>query len=284
MPTLRASPSRRLREIDEPAHLLVVLIDAAQLLVVGDGLVERDADLERDQLRDAVDVAVRHAERAPDVADHGARRHRAVGRDLRDALAAVALAHVIDDAVASVDAEVDVEVRQRHALGIQEPLEQEIVRERIEIRDAERIGDERADAGAATRSDGNRVGARPRDEVGDDEEVALEAHLADDLDLAREPLSVARRGVGSDAELGAALDEPARGTLLEKLPRRRAVVRDEVGQEHAADVDLERAAPRDLDGVRERLGQIREQLGHLGRRAQILLLAVRSRSTRDRRA
>src|SRR6185503_15606732 len=35
---------------------------------------------------------------------------------------------------------------------------------------------------------------------------------------------------------------------------------------------------RDLDGVLDRLGQIREELGHLGRRAQILLLAVRARS------
>ena len=161
VPTLRASPSRRFARSMSPRTSSSFSIDAAQLLVVGDRLVERDADLERNQLRDAVDVAVRHAERAPDVANDGARRHRAVRRDLRYALAAVALADVIDDAVAPVDAEVDVEVRQRHALRVQEPFEQEIVRERVEVRDAERIGDERADAGAATRSDGNGVRARP---------------------------------------------------------------------------------------------------------------------------
>ena len=81
-----------LRQIDEPAHLFVVLVNLAQLFVVGDRFVERDADLERNQLRDPVDVAVRHAERAADVAHDGARGHRAVGRDLRDSLAAVALA------------------------------------------------------------------------------------------------------------------------------------------------------------------------------------------------
>ena len=44
---------------------------------------------------------------------------------------------VVDDAVAAVHAEVDVEVRHRHALGIQEALEQQVVAQRIEIGDAE---------------------------------------------------------------------------------------------------------------------------------------------------
>ena len=199
VPTLRARPSRRFAKIDEPAHLFVVLVDLAQLFVVGDRLVERDADLERNQLGDAVDVAVRHAERAADVAHHGARGHRAVGRDLRDALAAVALADVVDDAVAAVDAEIDVEVRQRHALGIQESFEQQVVGERVEIRDAERVSDERADAGAAAGPDGDVIGACPGDEVRDDEEVTLEAHLADDFDLARQALAITRQHVRATA-------------------------------------------------------------------------------------
>ena len=81
------------REIDQPADLVVVLDRRARSSSSSAmRLVERDADLERDQLRDPVHVAVRHAERAADVADDGARGHRAVGHDLRDALAAVAAA------------------------------------------------------------------------------------------------------------------------------------------------------------------------------------------------
>ena len=79
-------------------------------------------------------------------------------------------------------------------------------------------------------------------------------------------------------ELDEPLLQPVRRTPLEELARRRAILGDEVRQEHLADVDLERAALRDLDGVGDRLGQIREQLGHLGRRAQVLLLAVGARS------
>ena len=45
-------------------------------------------------------------------------------RDLADRLAAVLLADVVDDLVATIHAEVDVEVGHRDAFGVQEPLEQ----------------------------------------------------------------------------------------------------------------------------------------------------------------
>ena len=86
VPTVACEPFELLREIDQTADLVFLLVDRAQLGVVGERLVERDADLERDQLRDPVHVAVRHAEHAADVAHHGLRGHRAVGHDLRDAL------------------------------------------------------------------------------------------------------------------------------------------------------------------------------------------------------
>jgi hypothetical protein len=60
---------------------------------------------------------------------------------------------VVDHAVASVHAEVDVEVRHRHAFGIEEAFEQQAVAQRIEIGDAERVGDQRTGAGAAARAD-----------------------------------------------------------------------------------------------------------------------------------
>ena len=141
------------------------------------------------------------------------------------------------------------------------------MRERIEVRDAERVGHERADAGAAPRPDGNAVLARPCDEVGDDEEVAFEAHLADDFDLAHQALAVTRHRLGCEAELGDALLETALRATLEELPRRRTILGHEVRQIHLAHVDFERAALRDLDGVLDRFRQIGEQLRHLGRRA-----------------
>ena len=148
----------------------------------------------RHELGELVDLAERHFEHAPDVAQDAAGEERAEGDDLRDPVGAVALAHIGDHLVAPVLAEVDVEVRHRHALRIEEALEQEAEPDRIEIGDGERPGDERAGAGAAARPDRNALRLRPLDEVGDDEEIAGEFHLHDDVELEGEALVVMLRG------------------------------------------------------------------------------------------
>ncbi len=79
----------------------------------------------RHQLGEPVDLAVGHLQHAADVAQHGARLQRAEGDDLRDLVGAVFLLDVADHLVAPVLAEVDVEVRHRHAVGIEEALEEQ---------------------------------------------------------------------------------------------------------------------------------------------------------------
>ena len=111
----------------------------------------------RHQLAQLVDLPVGHFQHAADVAQHAARLQRAEGDDLRHLVAAVALLHVADHLVAPVLAEVDVEVRHRHAFGIEEALEQQAEADRIEVGDGERIGDERARARAAAGPDRNAL-------------------------------------------------------------------------------------------------------------------------------
>ena len=120
-----------------------------------DRLGERDRRrrILRHQLAQLVDLAVGHFQHPADVAQHPARLQRAEGDDLRHLVAAVAFLHVADHLVAPVLAEVDVEVGHRHAFGIEEALEQQAEADRIEIGDGERVGDQRAGAGAAARPD-----------------------------------------------------------------------------------------------------------------------------------
>ena len=103
---------------------------------------------------------------------------------------AVLLRDVFDDAVAAVHAEVDVEVRHRHAFGIQESLEQQVVLQRIDVGDAEAVGHQRSGARAAARPHRHAIGARPADEVRDDEEVARRSPSGDDAELALQPLAI----------------------------------------------------------------------------------------------
>ena len=108
-------------------------------------------------LAQAIDVAVAHLQDAPAVAQHGARLQLAEGDDLRDLVGPVALLHVADHLAAAGFAEVDVEVRHRHALGVEEALEQQAEADRVEVGDGQRPGDQRACARAAPRAHGDAL-------------------------------------------------------------------------------------------------------------------------------
>ena len=144
----------------------------------------------------------------------------------------------------------------------------------IEIGDGQRPGDDRAGARAAARPDRNALRLRPLDEIGDDQEIAGETHVDDDVELEGEALAVvllvasgarpcaARRAGQALARPGGAAPDPRRPPRLgdgearqDRLARQRPIG----------------AAHRDLDAVFGRLGQIGEQLAHLGARLEPML-------------
>ena len=104
---------------------------------------------------------------------HGAERD-----DLRHVLAAVLLGDVGDDLAAPALAEVDVDIGQRHALGIEEALEVQVEVQRIDVRDPQAVRHQAAGGRPAARADRNRLLARVADEVPDDQEVARDTSSA----------------------------------------------------------------------------------------------------------
>jgi hypothetical protein len=132
--------------------------------------------------------------------------------------------------------------------------------------------DERTRARPATRTDRNIVRLRPFDEVGDDQEVARELHRLDDVEFVFQPLVIFAALVPLAHAL---LAYP----LLEALTRlatqfigfggHRFLVADALGgrearQDRLAIFRVVGTAPRDLDGVLDRLGQIGKECDHLG--------------------
>ena len=140
-------------------------------------------DRVRDQLRQPVPHAVVMSEDAGGVPRRRAREHLAERDDLGHAVGAVLVGHVADHALAAADGEVDVDVRHRHALGVEEALEQQVVAQRIDVGDLQAVGDEAAGGAAAARADGDPVVLRVLHEVPDDQEVGVEAHVVDDAEL-----------------------------------------------------------------------------------------------------
>ena len=186
--------------------------------------------------------------------------------DLRDALRAVFVRDVFDDFVAPLHAEIDVEVGHGNALRIQEAFEEEVVGERVKVGDFQRVGDERARAGTASGADRDVVVFRPLDEVGDDEEVAGEAHLVDNAQLDVEPRVIRRAFGGTFAfvreELRETQLQPVFRALHEEILNRYALWQRKIGQVVFAERQLQIAAGGDRMRVGENLRRVVKALRH----------------------
>ena len=266
-------PLERLRDGQQPADVLV-LHGLAQPGLGVDGLLQGDLQFLGHQLGDAVHLGQGDVEHPADVAQHGPGLHRAVGHDLGHVLvAAVALADVVDHLVAPLLAEIHVKVRHGHPLDVEEPLEQEAVGQGVDVGDGQAVGGQAAGARAAARAHRDLLLLGPVDEVGDDEEVAGKPHLPDDVDLQREPVAVG--GLGFLAHRGqfVQLVEPA-GQSVPAGPGEERVqglaLLDRVHREVVrAELQLQVAALRHLQGVGHRLRAGGELGGHLPGRLEV---------------
>ena len=192
---LALEPLDASRGVDDPLDVTVGLIERAELGGLGPALValvedpgQRDVlahDRRRHRLGDPLAHHERIAEHPAGVLDRRLGLDGAVGDDLADPLLAVGLGGVADHVAASALVEVEVDVRHGDALWVEESLEQQAVLDRVELGDAQRPGDRRAGGAAAAGTDADAVLLGVPHQVGDDEEVAGEAHLGDDADLVR---------------------------------------------------------------------------------------------------
>ncbi len=286
-------PLELLGNVDEPADDRLLLHGLLELRLALDRLGQRHRvrRVLRHQLGQLVDLPVGHLQDAADIAQHAAGEQRAEGDDLPDLPLAVALLHVADHPLAALDAEVDVEIRHRDALGVQEALEQQAEAQRVEVGDEQRPCHQRAGAGAAARSHRDVVVLGPLDEVGDDQEVARELHRHDDVELEGEALAVIlfgeagrgavllqaqlEPGLGLTAQFGRLVGRDRLGARLRNrgqrvghrglLPRRHGA---EIRQDRLAGPGPHGAAHGDLHRGLEGLRQIAEQFGHLGPRLE----------------
>src|SRR5262249_57071514 len=113
----------------------------------------------------------------------------------------------------------------------------------------ERAGAQAAGGRAAAGAHRDALLLRPVDEVGDDQEVAREAHLGDDAELVGEPrlvvLLAGRVAAERPSRVQAAVEPAACRTLERGLER--VLVGHLVDREAPALLELEVAPARDLD-------------------------------------
>jgi hypothetical protein len=265
-------------QLEELADFLFGLHFFAQLRLGFERFFQRQrlVLLDRDQLRQRIAEEIGHVEHTPDVADDCLRRHGAECGDLRHRLLAIGFTHILDHPPAIVLAEVDVEVGHRYPLRVEEALEEQCVGQRIEVGDAQRIGNQRTGTGTPAGADRNPVFLAPIDEVGHDQEVAGETHLHDGIRLDLEPGFVG--GALALAYLRIRVKQrqtnlqPPRRLMAEMVVKRHALWRRELRQIVLAERDLDIAAAGNLDRVFHRLRQIGKQRHHVSRGFEILFL------------
>src|SRR5205085_7388271 len=90
----------------------------------------------------------------------------------------------------AIHAEIDVDVGEADALGVEEALKEQAVLERVDVGDLHGIADQAAGGGTAARSDGDAVVLGVADEIPDYEEVAGELHVLDHFDFAIQAFAV----------------------------------------------------------------------------------------------
>lgn len=267
---LPVQPLEDLRELEHPRDVGIALDQRGELFRLLDRLVERHLRVLRDQLGQPVAEIEIMAEHAGDVLHNRLRLQQTVGADLGDAVETVAAAHVVDDFAAPFFTEVDIEVRRTHALGVQETFEEEVEPERIDVGDPRQVGDERPRAGAAPRTDRNVLVLRVADEVRHHEEIADEPGLFDDAELVIHAVDDLLLLVGQLVELArveaVTVLHIVETDLAQVVAVRQAAVRH-VELRIVVDlrniVELHAAALGDEPGVRDRLGNLFEQLLHL---------------------
>ena len=237
--------------VDDLAGDLVGLVGRRQLAARAHRVLQADADRALGhELGDAVHLPVGVPEHAAGVAHHGAGQQLAEGPDAGHGVAAVLLGHVAHHGVAARP--------RRSRCRCPGRLLRPGLRKRSKSRPwasgsrsvmRSAVRHERAGGRAAARAHGHAVLARPADVVPDDQEVAREAHLLDDVELEPQPLPGLGRRAAAVAP-GHALAAQA----LELGGRRRALRHREARQARVAQAAARSPAQRSAISTRDRQG------------------------------
>ncbi len=195
-------------------------------------------------------------QRIPDLADgrSGPVRHEVA--DHPGVLGAVAAVDVLDDLLAPLGGEVDVDVRVGRSALVDEPLEQEVVGDRLDPADPERVGHDRAGRAAPALGRDALFLCEAHQVPADQEELGEPGPL-DDAELVREPVDD-RRG-----QRVVALSSTGPAQLREVRERRLALRDGEAREAVLLEPEVDRARRGNLAG---RGNALRPGAGHAGGR------------------
>ena len=172
------------------------------------------------------------------------------------AVLAVLLVHVLQHLLAMVGGEIDVDVGRALVVLVQESLEEQVVRDRIDTRHPEQVGDDRVRRAAASLPRDTVLASESHDVPGDQEELGKPC-LLDDVELALQP-----GGDGASHGVVLVLHRLLAEAIQHgewRLPFGHGVAREA----HIADVERYLAGGGEACRAVKRLGEVGEQRAKL---------------------
>ena len=171
--------------VKQPRYDLFVAGLLAQTRLVCQRLFDTDGfhPLDRNHFRQSVYLAVGHLQDPPDVAHRRLGQKRTKGDDLPDLVAAIFALHILDHLLAAIHTKIDVKVGHRYPLGVKKAFKKQLVPQRVQIGDRQRIGHQRSGPRPAPWSDRYVLILCPFNEIRNDQEIAGKPHAFDDPKL-----------------------------------------------------------------------------------------------------
>ena len=263
-----------LRKINQLLDLWARIVRLTEVLAAVQRLLQRNAQLTRNQLGDFVDLTIAHAKRLADVAHCRARLQCTEGNNLRHTLLSVTAYYIIQHLIALYIAEVGINIRHTYTFRIQEAFEQQMITQRFNIRYTQQIGHDTACGTATTRPNRNIMAAAIIDKIPDNEEVAGVAHRIDDVQLKVQTLAdlLIHNLIALRQSLLAQVTQIAHSV--------KALRHRELRQQQMAELHLHVAAVSNFIGIAQSLRTIAEQRLHLIIAFQIIAVVVKAHTVR----
>ena len=252
----------------EIADVLLRIVAGFEFRIHLQRFIERDIKFPRNHLGDRVRLSIGQIKNTRDVANDAAGCHGAERDDLHNTVTAVLAHDVVDDLLASLEAEIHINIGHGDSLGIQESLKEQIVAERIEVGDAQRVGHDRTCRRASSRTYRNPVIPRKFNIVPHNKEIIHEPHVPDRLQFVGQSVFDLFR------DRMIALLDTLMAQLVQIGPGIIAVRNVEFRELSLAEGDRDIASLRDFLCVSDCLRHKAEQRGHLLGRLYIILAAL----------
>ena len=182
--------------VDELGDLRVGVIELFQLGGNFQCPFQGHLELHGHQFCHHVHLLIRDTHHTAHIADGVAGGHGTEGNDLRHMIGPVFPIDVINDLLPTLVAEVHVKIGHADALRVQEALEDQIVPDGVDIRDAYAVGRNAACTGTTARAHRDALTFGVIDVVPDDKVVVGVAHGFDHADLIAQAVLVGLRDIG----------------------------------------------------------------------------------------